>query len=252
MKTTLLQLHMGDILYIKAPFEENLNDYYNGYTVQDIRGHVFTDRFGRDSKKREVIYIGHDSQNLLYVPLTSQSANAYDKLHQYKLKDNSMTHKATPTIESFVEVSNVRAIPVAYSEELIRNGRIRDFDLQNIRHRIAHNTMQVNGDKDMRGYIPDTLLPLWRTEMEQRGFTCIRDLKDKQVYRKDNVTTCRNKDGMLHYHCIKTKAEVKQMVTEREGPHTFRQQKEALDFSRAINTITQNERKQGDTYAKSR
>lgn len=251
VKATLLQLHMGDILYIKAPFEENLNDYYNGYNVQDIRGHIFTDRFGRDSKKREVIYMGHDGPNLLYVPLTSQNASAFDKLHQYKLKDNSMTHKATPDIESFVEVSNMRAIRVSYDDKLIRNGHIRDLDLRNIQHRVAHNTMQLTGDRDARGYIPNGMLPLWQKEMEQQGFMCIRNTQDKQVYQKDNINICRNKDGMVHYHCAKTKTEVKKMIAEREGPHNFRQQKEALEFSKAINAMTQTERKRDDNYAKS-
>lgn len=252
MKTTLLQLRMGDILYIKAPFEENLNDYYNGYTVQEIRGHIFTDRFGRDSKKREVIYMGHDGQNLLYIPLTSQNTSAFDKLHQYKLKDNSMTHKATPEIESFAEVSNMRAVRVNYDDALIRNGHIRDLDLRNIQHRIAHNTLQITGDKDGRGYIPNGMVSVWRTEIEQQGFTCIRNTQDKQVYQKDNINICRNKDGMVHYHCIKTKDEVKRMVAKREGVHSFRQQKEALEFSKAIESITQTERKREDNYAKNR
>ena len=83
---TLKELHKGDIIHMRIPFEENTTDYYNGYRPQEIRGGLYTDKNGQTAKSRYVIVIGHEENSIQYLPLTSRPFG-FDKLHHYELED---------------------------------------------------------------------------------------------------------------------------------------------------------------------
>lgn len=91
-KKSLKELRKGDIVHMGIPFEENTTDYYNGYRPQEIRGSLYTDKDGRAAKARYIVVIGHDENNIMYLPLTSRRSG-FDEKHQYELEDNSMTYK---------------------------------------------------------------------------------------------------------------------------------------------------------------
>ena len=218
----LQELRKGDIVFLDIPFEENTRDYYNGYTPEEIRGKPFTDRFGRSSKERMVIYIGRDGKHMSYLPLTSKSADTeHDKAHQYELKDNSMTLRGTRKRRSFVEVDSLRCIKLKYDADLPYTGRIRRDDLENLLHRIANNTLQFDSDRDQRGYIPNYMPETFEEELHNRGYELTKETPLAKTFTKEGTTKSitRTKYGVVHYHNQMTKQEVCDLVGKREGKH---------------------------------
>lgn len=215
----LRELRTGDLLLIPAPFEENTRDYYNGYTPEEIRGCRFTDRFGKSSKIRLVLYIVRDGNMMFYCPLTSRHGSTYDAAHQYELMDNSMTITKDPTVRSFVEIDSLRAIRLSYDREILRTGRITQMDLDNILHRLSNRTVSLVSDEDQRGYVSKETKALLLRKLAFYGFRETARTEYRVFYRNGHtgVTVVRNRFGAVSYHVPKTKEEVRRMVEEREG-----------------------------------
>ena len=218
----ITQLKRGDIINIKAPFEENTKDYYNGYTPEQIRGHKFTDRFGLSAKSRMVIYIGRDNQTLYYLPVTSKQKRG-DLPHQYELKDNSMTPKADADRHSYVECENLRAIEIPFGTDIPYTNRITNEDLANIMHRISNIALQFDSQRDKRGYITPEMKETFEQELTSRGFTVRKETEDRKIWRKKNVEVTQTKYGLIHYHVDMSKQDVTIMVSKREGHDVTRE-----------------------------
>lgn len=213
----LTALRKGDIVNINVLYEENTRDYYNGYKPEEIRGHRFKDRFGQSQKRRMVIYIGRDGDTMLFLPLTSQTAESSIP-HQYILKDNSMTPRRNPDMKSYVDVENLRAVHISYHRDIAYTGRITKEDLANIMHRLSNFTLQFNSRRDQRGYVPDDMEEVFQAELENQGYQLRSETEYKKTYAKESgETVTRTKYGIVHYHVPVTKEQVYIMVCHREG-----------------------------------
>lgn len=250
-------LRQGDIVNLRVPFEENTRDYYNGYKPTEIRDKPFTDRFGKSSKVRMVIFIGRDDDTIYYLPVTSKNS-IHDLDHQYELKDTFMM----PTPEdgrmkrSFVEVDSVRALRVSPQRELSYTGYITKKDLSNIMHRIANNTLQFNGQRDKRGYVPPSMQKTFENELKQRGYEKTVNEPDKLVYEKKETGQMvrETSDGLVHYHYQKTKEQVRALVSLREG-HTIRPPSNErvrdgteTEFQSSVKDLSNYQRERDKTY----
>lgn len=214
----LKELVPGDIIKVFVLFAENTRDYYNGYTPEEIRGGLYTDRFGHSGKDRMIIYMGRDGKSMCYLPLTTKHGSFYDLDHQYELKDNSMTEKSSPNLRSFVEVDRVRMMKVAYDTDLPYIGHAAQEDMDNLFHRISNNTLQFNGLRDQRGYVPDSMFPLFEKELFDNGYQKVSINPYRAVYTKkeEGQKVVRTENGMVHYHKDRTKEEVRKAVFCRE------------------------------------
>lgn len=240
----LTALRRGDVININVPFEENTRDYYNGYKPSEIREKPFTDRFGRSSKTRMVIYLGRDGQDMLYLPLTSKTNSGADALHQYELKDVSMLPLGDPPKRSFVELDSVRCMHISYQRELAYTGYLNKEDLNNILHRVSNATLQYDSKRDCRGYIPSYMEKTFTDELKNRGYKKTLENEDRKQYAKipPGTTITRTKYGMVHYHYPLSKEEVKQMVNIREGQIerlTKAHQNVTNEFIENVNNLSQ-------------
>ena len=215
---TLKELIPGDIVKVHVLFAENTRDYYNGYTPEEIRGGRYTDRFGRAGKDRMVIFLGRDGKSMNFLPLTSKHGSFHDLDHQYELKDNSMTEKSSPNLRSFVEVDHVRMLKVSYQTGIHYIGHAAKEDMDNLYHRISNNTLQYNGMRDQRGYVPKDMVPLFEKELKASGYEKTSTNPYRTVYQKQSAgqTVVRTENGMVHYHKELSKDAVRQSVTHRE------------------------------------
>lgn len=247
-------LEKGDIVTLNVPFEENTRDYYNGYKPEEIRDKPFTDRFGKSSKRRMVIYIGRDRKDMLYLPVTSKTGQHHDILHQYQLKDNSMTlFPDGPKYNSYVEVDSLRAIRISYYRDLCYVGRIGQEDLDNIMHRISNRTLQFNSKRDQRGYIPASMEETFVNEIKARGYVLDKESDYEKRYRKEETgqSITRTKYGEVYYHHSLTKEEVRKLVSLREGQEIIppkeeeeKQTKEQVTFSDTVNQLSKHNGKE--------
>ena len=214
----LKELVPGDIIKVHVLFAENTRDYYNGYTPEEIRGGLYTDRFGQSGKDRMIIYLGRDGKSMCYLPLTTKHGSFYDLTHQYELKDNSMTEKSSPNLRSFVEVDRVRMMKVAYDSDLHYIGHTAQEDLDNLFHRISNNTLQIDGLRDQRGYVPDSMFSLFEQELFHSGYKKVSTNPYRAVYTKkaEGQKVIRTENGMVHYHKERTKDEIRKAVFYRE------------------------------------
>lgn len=236
----LQDLRRGDIINIRVPFEENTRDYYNGYKPEEIRGRFFTDRFGQSGKERMVIYMGRMGQTMLYLPLTSKQHAADERYEQYELKDNSMTPKKDPTRKSYVETHTLRSMRISRKRELSYTGRINKLDLGNIIHRIANNTLQLDSNRDQRGYIPNTMREVFLMELLHQGFGDWKQTPYGDVYTKKDksCSVTLTNFGIVHYHVNATKEEVHEMVSKREGRPLPPLKESSLDFQKKVQQLT--------------
>lgn len=221
---TLKELQPGDIIRVQVLFAENTRDYYNGYTPEEIRGGKYTDRFGQSGKNRMVIFLGRDGKSMCFLPLTTKNGSLYDLAHQYELKDNSMTEKSSPDKRSFVEIGNIRMLKVSYQTDLYYVGHTTQEDMENIYHRVSNLTLQYNGNRDQRGYVPDSMVPVFEQELYNTGYQKSQETPYKTTYTKEEQkqTVTRTKTGMVHYHKELSREEVHSQVIHREQHRDYR------------------------------
>ncbi len=215
----LKDLKLGDIIRIPAPFEENTRDYYNGYQPEEIRGEKFTDRFGHSYKNRMVIYMAREGKAIYYLPLTSKHGSAWDHLHQYELQDNSMTRPKDPALRSYVELDSLRTIKIAYDRDIPYIGTITDEDRRTIEAKLAERSIRLNSEEDQRGYIPVEKQTEFYEKLSKLGFKETENSQYRVKYEKEppKTTITANSKGAVYYHVSKTKEEVVQMISRREG-----------------------------------
>lgn len=218
-RKTIQELVIGDLVVIRAPFEENTRDYYNGYHPKEIRGAFFTDRFGRTGKTRLVLFLVRDGNQMYYLPLTSKHGSKWDMLHQYQLRDNSMTITTDPTIQSFVELDSLRVVHIPQDVKLPFPGRITNLDLIAVCNRLAAQSLDVTRNEDTRRYIPGKAVnTLWQMlqefQFEEQERTPGRTYHKQQTTKK---TVMRTVKGAVWYHVPMEKETVRAMIEQREG-----------------------------------
>ena len=164
----LKDLKKGDIIRMRIPFEENTPDYYNGYDPKEIRGHMYKDRFGNTSKPRFVIVVGHDADNIMYLPLTSRHSR-FDSSHQYELQDNSMTWKKDEDMKSYVEVDSLRARWANPEWDIHYFGRVAENDMVNIMVKLGRRQIDFDSLRDQRVYVSRNKEEAFERKLSENG-----------------------------------------------------------------------------------
>lgn len=230
----LKDLKKGDIVHMRIPYEENTLDYYNGYHPKEIRGRWFKDRFGDTSKPRMVIVIGHDDNNILYLPLTSRHSG-FDSKHQYVLQDNSMTWKQDVDMKSYVETHSLRAVYANPEWNIECIGRIAENDMTNIMVKLGKYEIDFESKRDQRAYVSRNRESQFERQLNENGYKLTEkkdDFTEKTYKNEDGRTITKSRWGLVKYHVPLSKEEVTELVAQREN-------KLADDFTKAVAYITQ-------------
>lgn len=103
--TAIKDLKQGDIILAKLVFEENTSDYYHGHRVYDVITHAVTDPRGNTAKRRPVIFMGSDGDDIFVAPMTSKHGAKADEAHQLQLLDTPSAQETTDG--SYVEMTNM-------------------------------------------------------------------------------------------------------------------------------------------------
>lgn len=210
-------LRKGDIIRMRIPFEENTPDYYNGYNPKEIRGQYYKDKFGDTGKPRFVIVMGQEGNNIIYLPLTSNSRSNMDSIHQYTLQDNSMTWKKDPDMKSHVELDSLRAVYANPEWTLQKIGHIAENDLINIQVKLGKREINLDLQCDQRAYVPMKKEESFIKKIEDNGYVFQGSEDYTKIYmNKEGRTITKQKWGLVKYHVPLSKEEVKQMVIENE------------------------------------
>lgn len=129
---------------------------------------------------------------------------------------------------------------IGRQRELSYTGRINKWDLGNIIHRIANNTLQLDSNRDQRGYIPNTMREVFLMELIHQGFGDWKQTPYGDVYTKKDKrsSVTLTSFGMVHYHVNATKEEVHEMVSRREGRPLPPLKESSLDFQQKIQQLT--------------
>lgn len=193
-------LVLGDVITIKAPFEENTKTYYNGYDVLDVRGELVTDSFGRTSKWRPVMVVSTTSDQLAYLPLTTSHGSKHDCYHQYQLQDNDMIErpKWKPNAKSFVEIGSLRVIDSQNHYTYQKHGQISDRDLVNIKDRLVKDFTRVTVGCDTYKYVTKDNVTLLMDKLKTQGF--VTNENNPLCLTRDTTSFIFQEDGLLYCH----------------------------------------------------
>lgn len=229
-------LRKGDIIRMRIPFEENTRDYYNGYDPREIRGDYYKDRFGDTGKPRFVIVMGQEGNNIIYLPLTSNSRSKADGVHQYTLQDNSMTWKKDPDMKSHVELDSLRAVYANPKWTLQLMGHVTENDLINVQVKLGKREINFDSECDQRIYVPMKKEESFIRNIENNGYVFQKEENNTKTYRNnDGRTITKQKWGLVKYHVPLSKDEVKRIVAENEKiSHRYRQK----TFTDAVKEIS--------------
>lgn len=225
------ELRKGDIIRMFIPFEENTPDYYNGYAPEEIRGGPYVDKNGQTGKTRYVVVIGHETNSIQYLPLTSRHAR-FDSMHQYELQDNSMTYKKDPKMKSYVEVDSLRSVNVNPNWKMNVNGRLAEADMANIMTRLGKSGINFKSDRDQRAYVSRSNNERFEQYLEKNGYVLQEENVTRKIYEKeDGRTVTKTRWGLVKYHVPLSKEVVTELVAKHE-------RKPMDDFSRAVAEIS--------------
>lgn len=241
------KLVKGDIVYMGIPFEENTPDYYNGHDPKEIRGHLYENNDGKTAKARYIVVIGRDDNNIIYLPLTSRRAG-FDEQHQYELQDNSMTHKKSPDMKSYVEIDSLRSVYTNLKWDIEYIGRVAETDMVNIMVKLGKRDIDFESKRDQRAYVSQNKDTIFEKNLVKNGYTLSEEnFTEKRYNKEDGRTITKSKWGLVKYHVPLSKEEVTELVAKRENKPVEYFMKTNLkqdydiadDFTRAVTDITE-------------
>lgn len=191
----------GDVINIRAPFEENTPEYYNGHDVLDVRGEYVQDSKGNRGKWRPVMVIDVTPTELIYIPLTTSVGSLHDEYYQYHVKDNSMTPQNPnhPHRETFAEIGSVRRLPIKPYHKAQFYGTLAEEDIDNIKQALDANGLNVTDGLDKYKYVTPEKRDLMRSTFEKAGYE-ITEIQDGLVYKQENREFTVYDSGVVHYH----------------------------------------------------
>ena len=167
--TAIKDLKQGDIILAKLVFEENTSDYYHGHRVYDVITHAVTDPRGNTAKRRPVIFMGSDGDDIFVAPMTSKHGAKADEAHQLQLLD---TPSAQETEDgSYVEMTNMRKLHMEpdWQVPLLDHVGPNDFRRLNSRYRYDAERFAHHLDwKNAYIYLPDK--EKYHEKLERSGY----------------------------------------------------------------------------------
>ena len=150
------ELKQGDVVYTPITFEENTTDFYHGHRVYDVISRAVTDKSGNTLKWRPAIIMGKADGELFVAPLTTKNNAGHDYEHQMKLIHTENLPKSENG--SFVEVSNMRRIPVKNDREIPFITEAHNEDMSRLKERYRKEVKKdtlYNVHKDSHTFVED-------------------------------------------------------------------------------------------------
>ena len=214
-------LRFGDIIKIKAPFEENTKAYYNGHSPKLINPDgPITDRFNRTAKYRPVMVVSVDEGVVYYAPLTSIHNDRGDNVHHYQVTNNQLIPNSD-RYKTYVETSTVRAFYTHPGWTLRYYTTLETRDRDNLRSTMSSRLADVHPIIDTYRYgSPKHIRHLERTLTEE-GYTYKGENKHGiKWYESPNekVQTSIPPSGLVFHHHVRTLEEVKAIHHKDQVP----------------------------------
>lgn len=242
MKKRHDELQLGDVITIRAPFEENTPTYYNGHDVIAVRGEEMSNQFGQTGKYRPVMVISSRKDELIYIPLTTSTGGDHDHEHQYQLLDNSEMPKPKfkDDFETYAEVTSVRTIPSREYYKSIYHGRIKEQDLENLKTRMTQDALNLYDGFDSYKYATPQAIDKINEVFSASGYE-IEEHENSRIYKQENREFTVSDDGVIFYHFRLSLEAVQRRqarIEHREMP--IKQPEEPLnidDFEQAIEEL---------------
>lgn len=193
-------LEYGDIVQIRAPFEENMPEYYNGYSVYDVRGYKVRDSMGMTYKFRPVMVISVTEDELTYIPLTSSYGGEHDDFYQYQLKDNSMTPQyGDKPITTYAETGNVRVIPIRADANVTYCGAMTHEDKTEITKMLNRHAFNVIDGLDEHKFMSEQQKEVLENRLEVTGYEQT-PVPNGIKYTQENREFTIYDSGVVYYH----------------------------------------------------
>ena len=191
-------LKFGDIVKMKAPYEENTKDYYFGHNVKDVMGGIMVDHFGRPYKIRPVMVIGFENNELTYCTLTSTAESNKDAEHQYKFEKHIDTFGSSS--ETYIELDGMRSIPAKEKWYFQEVGTLSSVDRNNITSLLTQRAHETDKYKDNRRFATPKYQRRIGNDLKQKGYDFD---EETNTYTKDNKSVTMSKSGLIKYHTEK-------------------------------------------------
>lgn len=204
-------LEFGDVVYINAPFKENTNEFYNGYNVEDVLGSKYKNRFGQSSKKRPVMVISNENNEIHYAPLTSKH-NALphhpDTKNHYKCTTEVKANDKHPKYyTSYIELDTISTFKFNNENQTISSQSLNDFDKGIIQREFTKRSRDYSEKEDTKRFIQDFRKPKLINHLKHTGFE-EENQNESIKFKKDNMEINIDKNGIITYHHIRTLDEV--------------------------------------------
>ena len=194
-------LEFGDVVYINAPFKENTNEFYNGYNVEDVLGSKYKNRFGQSSKKRPVMVISNENNEIHYTPLTSKH-NALPDHPDVKANDEHPKYYT-----SYIELDTISTFKFNNENQTISTQALNDFDKGIIQREFTKRSRDYSEKEDTKRFIQDFRKPKLINHLKHTGFE-EENQNESIKFKKDNMEINIDKNGIITYHHIRTLDEV--------------------------------------------
>ena len=197
-------LEFGDVVYINAPFKENTNEFYNGYNVEDVLGSKYKNRFGQSSKKRPVMVISNENNEIHYAPLTSKHNAFPDHPDATEVKANNEHPKY---YTSYIELDTISTFKFNNENQTISTQPLNDFDKGIVQREFTKRSRDYSEKEDTKRFIQDFRKPKLINHLKHTGFE-EENQNESIKFKKDNMEINIDKNGIITYHHIRTLDEV--------------------------------------------
>lgn len=200
-------LEFGDVVYIDVLFKENTNEYYNGYNVEDVLGQKYKNKFGLSSKKRPVMVLTNNNNEIHYVPLTSQHIESKyhpDTKNHYKCKTDIKNNAINPkNYSSYVELDNISTHKFDEKQTIISTQPLNEEDQTNIKLLLNKRSLQYSPLYDTKRYCDENKQNRIIKSMKYKGFKK-ENTDDRITFTRRNLQITIENNNIITYHHDRT------------------------------------------------
>lgn len=200
------KLKFGDIVYLNIPFRENMSDFYNGHTVEDVTGSKFVDKFGRQGKARPCVVISATNESIKYIQVTHTSGSEFHLLNDSTMLKNTRDN-------SYVNIKRIDEFD-CYNKKVKYIGKLQKKDINQIKQKLYKNSNKIQEGFDSRGLLSDHQRHNLETLLNNHGYQQYKDY-DKVRYVKNREQITLYPDNVMEYHYEMRLHELKHIISHR-------------------------------------